>query len=51
MKNIIFVGIKNEKNRGLKILLTQRTQWCDNIEEVMNTKNVKPNKNLNIWLL
>ena len=45
MKNNIFVGPKNETIHGLKILLTQITQWCDYIEVVMNTKNVKPNKN------
>ena len=35
MKNTIFVGPNNETIFGLKIMLTQRTQWCDYIEEVM----------------
>ena len=45
MKNTIFVGPKNEAICELKILLTQRTQWCDYIEKVMNIKNDKPNNN------
>ena len=45
MKNNIFVGPKNETIRGLKLLLNQRTQWYDYIEEVMKITNVKPNKN------
>ena len=45
MKNTIFVGPNNEKNCGLKLLLNQRTQWCDYIEEVMNITNVNPNNN------
>ena len=44
-KNTIFVGPKNEAIRGLKIMLTQITQWCDYIEEVMKTANGKPNNN------
>ena len=32
MKNNIFVGPKNETICGLKLLLDQRTQWCDYIE-------------------
>ena len=45
MKNTIFFGPKNETICGLKILLTQITQWCDYIEEVMNITNIKPNEN------
>ena len=44
MKSIFF-GPKNETIRGLKILLNQRTQWCDYIEEVMKVTNVNPNNN------
>ena len=32
MKNTISVGLKNETISGLKIMLTQRTKWCDYIE-------------------
>ena len=32
MKNNIFVGPKNETICGMKLLLNQRTQWCDYIE-------------------
>ena len=45
MKNTIFVGPKTEKNCGLKILLNQRTQWCDYTEELMRITNVNLNKN------
>ena len=45
MKNIILVGPKNEKICGLKLMLNQRTQWCDYIEEVMNITNGNKNKN------
>ena len=45
MKNIIFIGPKNETIHGLKLMLNQRTKWCDYTEEVMKTTNVKPNKN------
>ena len=31
MKNNIFVGPRNEIFRGLKLMLNQRTQWCDYI--------------------
>ena len=40
IKNTFFVGRKNEKIRGLKILLTQITQWFDYIEEVTRVTNV-----------
>ena len=29
----------------MKLLMNQRTQWCDNIKELMKITNVKPNKN------
>ena len=45
MKDTIFVGPNNETMRGLKLLLTQRTQWCDYIEEVMKITNVKTDNN------
>ena len=45
MKNTIFVGPKNETICGLELLLNQRTQWCDYIEEIINITNVKPNNN------
>ena len=45
MKNTIFVGPKNETICGLKLLLNQRTKWCDYIEEVTRITNVNPNKN------
>ena len=45
MKNAIFVGPNNEQIRGLELLLNQRTQWCDYIEEIINIKNVKPKNN------
>ena len=45
MKNTIFVGPKNETIHGLKLLLNQKTQWCDYIEEVMNITNINPNNN------
>ena len=32
IKNTIFVGPKNETILGLKLILTQITQWCDHIE-------------------
>ena len=32
MKNTFVFGPKNETIRGLKLLLTQITQWCDYIE-------------------
>ena len=51
MKNNIFVGPKNETIRELKIMLNQRTQWCDYIEEVMNIENVSPNKIMNLQIL
>ena len=44
MKNTIFVGPNNETIRGLKLLLNQRTQWCDYIEEVMKITDINPNK-------
>ena len=46
MKNTIFVGPNNETIRKLKLLLNQRTQWCDYIKDVMNITNVNPNKNI-----
>ena len=45
VKNTIFVGPKNETIIGLKLLLNQRTQWYDYIEEVMKITNVNPNNN------
>ena len=45
MKNTIFVGLKNETIRGLKLMLNQRTKWCDSIEKGMKITNVKPNNN------
>ena len=45
IKNTNFVGPKNETIRGMKILLTQRTQWCYYIKEESNMKNAKPNNN------
>ena len=45
MKNTIFVGPKNETICVLKLLLNQRTQWCDYIEGVMKITNVNPNYN------
>ena len=45
MKSKIFVGPKNETIHGLEILLDQINQWCDYIEEVINTTNIKPNNN------
>ena len=45
MKYKIIVGPNNETISGLKLLLTQITQWCDYNEEVMNITTVKPNKN------
>ena len=43
MKNIIFVGSNIEIFCGFKLLLNQRTQWCDYIEEVMKIKIFNPN--------
>ena len=40
-----FVGPQNETICRLKILLNQRTRWCNYIEEVKNITNVKPNNN------
>ena len=51
MKNIIFVGTKNETIFGLEFLLNQRNQWCDYTEEVMKITNVKPNKILTLQLI
>ena len=45
MKNDIFVGPNNETIRGLKLLLNQRTRWCDYNEEVTNITNGNPNNN------
>ena len=45
MQNTIFVGPNNKAICGLKLLLNQRTQWCDYIEEVTKITNVNPNKN------
>ena len=45
MKNTIFVGPRNEKIHGLKLLLNQRTQCCDYIEIVMKITNVNSNNN------
>ena len=45
IKNTIFVGPNNGTICELKLLLTQITQWCDYIEEVMNITNIKPNEN------
>ena len=45
MKNTIFVGPKNETISGLKNMLTQRTQWCNYIEELMRITNFNPNNN------
>ena len=45
MKNTIFVGPKNKTICRLKIPLTQKTQWCEYIEEVIHITNVKPDNN------
>ena len=45
MKHTIFVGPNSKTIFEFKLLLTQITQWCDYIEEVMNTTNVNPNNN------
>ena len=43
MKNTIFVGTKNETICGLKLMLTQRTQKCEYIDEWINIKTFKTN--------
>ena len=36
MENTIFVGNKGETINAMKSILTQRTQWCDYIDEVIS---------------
>ena len=42
MKNTIFVGPNNDTIYALKRMLTQRTQWCDYIEEVIRITSINP---------
>ena len=41
MENTIFVGPKNESIKGLKCLLTYRTQWCEYMDEVLKITTIK----------
>jgi hypothetical protein len=40
MKNTIFVGPKSDTIHALKRLLTQQTQWCDYIDEVVKIMSI-----------